>query len=114
MDFSVQDEKRGDVAVVRPVGEVDIYTAPRLKEHILNTLEQGDARLVVDLSSVDFMDSSGLGVLVSALKRTKDLDGELRIVCPKGGVLKIFSITGLTKVFGIDATLEEALGGMSG
>lgn len=108
MDFAVERERRGQVTVIKPQGEVDIYTAPTLKEHIASALDEGDPGLVIDLSGVGFMDSSGLGVLVGALKRVNDAGGSLRLVCPEGGVLKVFRITGLTKVFSIHSTLEAA------
>lgn len=112
MDFQVDIHRDGDIGVLGVRGEVDVYTAPKLKAAVVETMEGGCVRLVVDLSEVGFMDSSGLGVLVSALKRTKDAGGALRLVCGDERVLKIFRITGLSKVFAIDASRESAMSAM--
>lgn len=109
MEFDVGISEKAGVLIVEPRGEIDAYTAPRFKEEMVRVMQEGKARLIVDLSKVSFMDSSGLGVLVSVLKRTRDLDGALRIVCSEERLLKIFRITGLTKVFDIDADLGDAL-----
>jgi len=109
MDFAVEKEALDGVFVLRPRGEIDVYTAPHLKEEIVSAMDAGNKQLIVDLSQVGFMDSSGLGVLVSALKRTKDVGGALRLVCSDDRILKIFRITGLTKVFSIDGGLDEAV-----
>jgi len=64
--------------------------------------------VIVDLGGVAFIDSSGLGVLVSALRRARERDGSVRIVCTRDNVLKIFRITGLDKVFPIFSDITEA------
>ena len=69
----------------------------------------GKYHLVVDMERVDFLDSTGLGVLVGGLKRVRAHDGSLRLVCTQERILKIFRITGLTKVFPIHASVDEAL-----
>ena len=108
-EFSVGRKDVGTVAVVMPQGEVDVYTAPRLKEQLVAALDEGYTRIVIDLSETSFLDSSGLGVLVGALKRANDAGGALRIVCPGEGIMRIFRITGLTKVFDMDEDLDKAL-----
>ena len=89
-------------------GEVDVYTAPRLKEKLVEMIESGCVNIVVDLEGVSFIDSSGLGVLVSALRRARERDGAVRIVCTRENILKIFRITGLDKVFPVFADIAEA------
>ena len=89
-------------------GEVDVYTAPRLKEGLVEMIEGGCANVVVDLEAVSFIDSSGLGVLVSALRRARERDGTVHIVCTRENILKIFRITGLDKVFPVFADVAEA------
>ena len=83
------------------VGEIDVYTAPRLRERLDQEIEAGRHHLVVDLSGVSFMDSTGLGVLVGRLKQIRLHDGSLKLVCTHDRVLKVFVITGLDKVFAI-------------
>jgi anti-sigma B factor antagonist len=89
-------------------GEVDVYTAPKLREEIGSQVKGGNYRIVVDLSHVDFMDSTGLAVLISGLKRVKDHDGALALVTTKDPVLRVLSLTGLDKLFSVYATVEEA------
>ncbi|MEP7369643.1 MAG: STAS domain-containing protein [Dermatophilaceae bacterium] len=110
MDLSISSESRGEVTIVHVGGEIDVYTAPMLREHLDEHIAQGRNHLVVDLADVPFMDSTGLGVLVGRLKLVRGSDGSLRLVCPSERILKVFSITGLDKVFQIYASLDDALG----
>ncbi len=89
-------------------GEVDVYTAPRLRERLIELVSQGSHQVVVDLEGVDFLDSTGLGVLVGGLKRLRSHDGDMILVCTQPRILKVFEITGLTKVFSIHDTVESA------
>ena len=98
----------GDCAVLKIAGEVDVFTAPKLREQVIGLAGQGVVHLIADLSSVEFLDSTGLGVLVGGLKRVRAHDGSLELVCTQERILKIFRITGLTKVFGIYSSVEEA------
>lgn len=98
-----------EVAIVEVSGEVDVYTAPRLREALLDLVDSGHHNVVVDIRGVEFLDSTGLGVLVGGLKRVRQHEGSIQLVCTQERILKIFRITGLTKVFVIPATVEEAL-----
>ena len=95
--------------VVQVVGEIDVYTAPQLRERLDAEIDAGRYDLVVDLSGVTFMDSTGLGVLVGRLKQIRLNDGSMRLVCAHDRVLKVFVITGLDKVFAIYPTVGEAV-----
>jgi anti-sigma B factor antagonist len=108
-DLSVSVRSEGDRTVVAVSGEIDVYTAPKLREHLIDLVSSGQYKLIVDLESVDFLDSTGLGVLVGGLKRVRTHDGSLDLVCSQDRILKIFRITGLTKVFAIHASIGEAL-----
>ena len=109
MDLSVDTSVVGDRTLVAVGGEIDVYTAPRLRERLVALIDSGSYDLVVDLEAVEFLDSTGLGVLVGALKRVREHQGSLRLVCTKERLLKIFRITGLAKVFVIHDTAEGAL-----
>lgn len=109
MDLSIASESHGEVTVVHVGGEIDVYTAPMLREHLDEHISQGRHHLVVDLEDVPFMDSTGLGVLVGRLKLVRVKDGTLSLVCSSERILKVFSITGLDKVFQIFASLDDAL-----
>jgi anti-sigma B factor antagonist len=95
--------------VVEVSGEIDVYTAPRLRETLVSLVDAGNYRLIVDMERVEFLDSTGLGVLVGGLKRVRAHDGGIDLVCTQGRILRIFRITGLSKVFNIYDTVEEAL-----
>ncbi|HEX2031471.1 MAG TPA: STAS domain-containing protein [Actinomycetota bacterium] len=107
----VQSEDRGDWTVVEVRGEVDLYTAPRLKERLLELIEGGRRRLAVDLDGVEFLDSTGLGVLIGALKRCREAEGSLALVAPRDPVMKVLGITGLDRVFPIHDTVDRATEG---
>lgn len=108
MELEIATERNGDECYVALDGEVDVYTAPKLKEELVKSIEDGCSNVVVDLQKVGFIDSSGLGVLVSALRRARERGGSVRIVCTRESILKIFRITGLDKVFPIFADVAEA------
>jgi anti-sigma B factor antagonist len=113
MQFSVEARTvRDGVAVIALGGEVDVYTSPRLKQEMVDLLNKGTTRLVIDLSAVDYLDSTGLGVLIGGLKRAREREGDLRLICDNLRILRIFEITGLTKIFDIFRTEAEALSGL--
>jgi anti-sigma B factor antagonist len=100
---------REGLAVISLGGEVDVYTSPRVKQEIVNLLNGGTTKLVVDLTGVEYLDSTGLGVLIGALKRARERDGDLKLVCDNLRILRIFEITGLTKIFDIYRSESEAV-----
>jgi anti-sigma B factor antagonist len=99
----------GDIAVVTLEGEIDLYTAPEFREVLLRGIDEGARRVIVDLSSVTFVDSTALGVLVGGGKRLRLHDGALLIVCGLDGIRRILEVAGLAGVFAVHGTLEEAL-----
>ena len=109
MDLSLSTREEGDRTIVEVGGEIDVYTAPRLREQLVDLVADGKYHLIVDMERVDFLDSTGLGVLVGGLKRVRAHDGSLRLVCTQERILKIFRITGLTKVFPMHSSVEEEL-----
>ena len=109
MDLSLSTRTEGDRTIVEVGGEIDVYTAPRLREQLVDLVADGKYHLIVDMERVDFLDSTGLGVLVGGLKRVRAHDGSLRLVCTQERILKIFRITGFTKVFPIHSSVEEAI-----
>jgi anti-sigma B factor antagonist len=82
-------------------GELDMYTAPRLREELVGLTIQGSRDVTVDLEAVNFVDSTALGVLVGGLKRLRQLDGDLKLKSPSPQTFKVLELTGLTKVFSI-------------
>ena len=94
-------------AIVHVGGEIDVYTAPGLRHELDEQIRLGCTDLVVDLTNVTFMDSTGLGVLVGRLKLIRTQGGTMRILGARERVLKVFTITGLDRVFAIVETLDE-------
>ena len=109
MDLKLGHHAMDGVEVIDVQGEIDMYTAPRLRELLIDLVSQGSYQLVVNLDKVGFLDSTGLGVLVGGLKRVRAHDGSLDLVCTQQRILKIFKITGLTQVFGIYETVDQAI-----
>lgn len=108
MDLGLDVTQRDGRTVLAVQGEVDVYTAPRLRERLVELVSQGTHNIIVDLEGVDFLDSTGLGVLVGGLKRLRSHDGDLSLVCTQPRILKVFEITGLTKVFSIHDSVDAA------
>lgn len=114
MELSLSTRTVAGHKVLEVGGEIDVYTAPQLREHLIAMVEGGDRQVVVDLGRVEFLDSTGLGVLVGALKRLRGVDGELSLVCAQERLLKIFRITGLDRVFTLYGSVEAATAGGEG
>lgn len=110
MDLGLAVDQAGDWTIVAVSGEVDVATAPLMRERLVQLIANGTTHLVVDLSDVSFLDSIGLGVLVGALKRIRQAEGELRLIIPQERIIKLFDITGLSQVFEISDRLDHALG----
>ncbi|GAA3164590.1 anti-sigma factor antagonist BldG [Planomonospora alba] len=108
MDLKLDHHSEDRLTIVEVEGEIDVYTAPRLRELLIDLVNKGNFHLLVNMEKVDFLDSTGLGVLVGGLKRVRAHDGSLELVCTQERILKIFRITGLTKVFGIYSSVDEA------
>ena len=97
-------------AVVEVGGEIDVYTAPRLRETLISLVDSGNYQLVIDMEGVEFLDSTGLGVLVGGLKRVRAHDGTIDLVCTQERILRVFRITGLSNVFTIYDSVRDAIG----
>jgi anti-sigma B factor antagonist len=90
-------------------GEVDVYTAPDLRERIRDLADKGAVHVIVDMSRVDFLDSTGLGALVGGLKRIREYDGSLTLVITTTRILRVFEITALTRVFRPHPSVLDAI-----
>ncbi len=111
MDLSLETREVGSRTIVAVGGEIDVYTAPKLRDQISELVSDDHHHLLIDLEGVDFLDSTGLGVLVGGLKKVRAHDGSMELICSQDRLLKIFRITGLAKVFTIHDSEAAALGG---
>ena len=100
-------ELEDGTSVVSVDGELDLASSPRLKWMLVECLEAGCKRLVIDLSHVAFLDSTALGVLVAISRRLDE--GQLAIVCARETLVAIFELSGTARVFAIHPTLDDAL-----
>jgi anti-sigma B factor antagonist len=108
MDLVVREGEHDGWAVLSLAGELDLTTAPRLREQVVRTVVDGQPRVVLDLQSVEFVDSTGLGVLVGLLKRTRSQGGDLRLVSTRSAMQKLLELTALDRALPLAATVDEA------
>ena len=99
MEIDISTSDFDDWAVVVPQGEVDVASAPSLREALIELIGAGSVQVLIDLDSTDFIDSTGLGVLVGALRRARAAGGDVRLVCSNSRLQKVFEITGLQRAF---------------
>lgn len=101
VELNVSSTSQGGHAVVTASGELDLYTAPRLQTALASLLRERVDRVVVDLSGIEFCDSTGMNVLLSAMKRLKEQGGTLELAAPRPAVRRILQVTGLDTVFSV-------------
>lgn len=109
MSFHAEAIISGDCAVLRITGEVDVYTAPELRQQVIDLVGNGTRHIVGDLRGVEFLDSTGLGVLVGSFKRLRVRQGSLRLVTSGGRVLQLLEITGLDRAFELCQGVLDAI-----
>ena len=108
MSLEVTTEARGGVTLVTLGGELDIYTVAGFR-HDLESVDPAAESLVIDLTDVTLLDSSGLGALVSLLNRARTGDGQLGLICPHRRLRRVFEITGLRRAFVFGDDLDDVL-----
>lgn len=113
MEFSVAQQEVGGFPVVSIKGEIDVYSAPQLKDALTELIRPDSRAVVVDLTEVGFLDSTGLGALVAARTSATDADIRLPIVSDRDRILKLFRITGLDGVFEIYSSVDAAVAALA-
>jgi anti-sigma B factor antagonist len=111
MDLRTEVSEIAGWTVVSVYGELDVATSPTLRERLVDLIGDGSVRLVLELDGVDFLDSTGLGTIVSSLKRARTHGGDLRLVCNQARIRRLFEITGLDKAIPLSASLDDAVAG---
>jgi anti-sigma B factor antagonist len=110
LSLEVQTKQtEGGVTVVVPSGRLDVAGAPALKAAIGDVVKNGPTRLVIDMEGVSFVDSTGLGSVIAALKMLRGSKGDLRLAAPNQQVRVVLELTTLDRVFAYYATVEDAL-----
>lgn len=110
MELHIDTSVRADWHVVSPAGDIDLHTVPALRARLDDIRAQGRRRIAIDLTRVDFLDSSALGMLVSMQRELESDSGQLRVACPQPQVSKVFRITRLAEVIPIYDSVDEACG----
>lgn len=106
MNLTIDVTNKENLSYISLSGEVDAFTAPKLKEALLPLTKEEGKTVEVDLEDVNYMDSTGLGVFISALKSTKEHQSEMRLVQMQERVYRLFKITGLTEIITIDTAVR--------
>ena len=103
VELNVSSRSQGDHVIVTAAGEIDLYTAPKLQADLAAVIEGAApaTRVVVDMSGVEFCDSTGVNALLGALRRVRERGGELELATPRPAIMKILQVTGLDSVFTI-------------
>jgi len=109
MDLVVQVEEQGGWAVAHVHGDVDMTTAPRLREQVIRVVVGGQPNVILDLEGVDFIDSTGLGVVVGLLKRTRSQGGDLRLASTRTSLRKVLELTALDQALPMADSVEAAI-----
>lgn len=108
--FELGEESPGDGAhIVSPRGELHVSTAPELAQHLSSAIDSGNTAIVIDMSGVEFIDSTGLSVLLNGLRLVTQMHGRMALVCTNPTVLRLFQVTNLDETFDIFEDRAEAI-----
>jgi anti-sigma B factor antagonist len=109
LGIDIKSERNGDTMIFGLRGSLDMATSPTARAALMEAANEGVHDIVVDLSQVEFLDSTGLGALIGSHRRALEKGGRLRIVTPDGQIARLFHITGLVRVLAVYHTLADAL-----
>lgn len=105
--LEIESEQKDGYTVCRPVGELDAYTVNQFREALAGFA--GVERLIIDLSSVPFMDSAGLGALIGGIRRARESNGEVAVACSRPTLTRLLHTTGFDRIVPVTETLDAAL-----
>jgi anti-sigma B factor antagonist len=108
LSIDLKTEDGGDTLLFKLRGSLDLATAPTVRAALSDATEKGRSHLIVDLTHLEFLDSTGLGVLIGAHRRAAERGGSFRLVIGDGQIARLLNITGLIGVFSVYHTLEDA------
>ncbi|HNU91819.1 MAG TPA: STAS domain-containing protein [Spirochaetota bacterium] len=107
--MDITKRTKGEVVVLDIAGEIDLYNAPEIKDIINKLIEEQRYNVIINLEKVSYIDSSGIGALISSLSNLKKYQGGLKIINVYASVRKVFELTKLTSFFDIFDSEEDAL-----
>ncbi len=108
-DFRIEHEPRGDVQLIRLHGSLDMYSFPRLETQLQTLFQQGNYRVMLDCSQLDYIGSAGLGALIGFAKQAREHDGDLKLLHVPDRIYKIIELLGFTKVLQVHTSEQAAL-----
>jgi anti-sigma B factor antagonist len=111
-DFEVEIEEHEGYSILRPHGDIDAYSVGQFREALSGLAEV--PRLLIDLSEVPFMDSAGLGALIGGIRRNRDHEGEIVVVCDKPALTRLLHTTGFDRIVPVTETLDDGVGQLLG
>lgn len=109
VDLNLSTRQQDNHVVIAATGEIDLHTAPRLQQELSDQLQDDPKQLIVDMSGVEFCDSTGVNVLLATMRRANDEGGSFCLVGPQPAVRKVLGITGLDTVFAVRDSVDEAM-----
>lgn len=107
--MEIKEEKRGDIIIIAFNGRLDANTSPGVEERLMDILDQGERRLVIDFSNLTYISSAGLRVLVSLAKNIQKTEGKLALAALNKHIQEIFTIAGFTSIFSIHPSCDGAV-----
>ncbi len=107
--MEISSRSNGDIVILDISGEIDLYNAPEIKDIIGSLIDQKKYNVIINLKEVTYIDSSGIGALISSLSNLKKYQGGLKIINVFASVKKVFELTKLTSFFDIHESEEEAI-----
>ena len=109
LTIDIKTQNHGDALVYTLRGSFDVMTSPSVRAALVESASAGNHEIVVDLTQLEFMDSTGLGALIGAHRRATENGGVVRLVVNEGTIARLLNITGLVRIFAIYHSLEDAL-----
>ena len=107
--IKVNVKKEEDIAIIEVEGEIDLNTSDIFRENLYQVIDEGYKKLVISLDKVNYIDSTGLGILIGGLKKMRLNNGRLTVVCSHPQIRKVFTITGLADILGLHENLQQAI-----
>ena len=108
LSIDIKTDNEGGTLVYRLRGSLDVATSPAVRAALLQSANEGNTEIIVDLTKLQFLDSTGLGALIGAHRRALEKGGKIRLVVNEGPISRLLNITGLVRVFPVYHTVEDA------